>query len=139
MLFIHLLVPTDFSEAARHEASWHHARATLLHVLPPDTRPDIHYLAHAPKPPPQESLNPLGGSEAGVPLAEITTGHAADTIVRIAQWRNADLIVAVPTAARGSRKMLLLQWQDKEDVIVWPPELTPRSDGRQPWAGRVTP
>ena len=106
MLFTHLLVPTDFSEAARRalqyaleEATLHYARATLLRLLPPDSRAIVVLRDFD-----EEALSRVCeftlGRFYGTREAE-TAGHAADTIVRIAQGRNADVIVTVPTAAPG--------------------------------------
>jgi nucleotide-binding universal stress UspA family protein len=55
MGFHHVLVPTDFSGPANHalgyaveEAVLHRAKVTLLHVLPADTRTDVHYVTGDP-------------------------------------------------------------------------------------------
>jgi universal stress protein A len=70
MAFKHVLVPTDFSEAANRglqyaveEAVLHHARVTLLHVLPPDTRTNVHYVTGAPVPGPH--FDPVAGGRVG--------------------------------------------------------------------------
>jgi nucleotide-binding universal stress UspA family protein len=54
MAFKHVLVPTDLSEPGNHavryaveEAALHHAKVTLLHVLPPTTRTDVYYVTGA--------------------------------------------------------------------------------------------
>jgi nucleotide-binding universal stress UspA family protein len=72
MAFKHLLVPTDFSEPANsalryaiEEAMLHHAKVTLLHVLPPDTRTDVHYVTGAPVPGPQGGIDPVAGGRVG--------------------------------------------------------------------------
>src|SRR5215813_1498952 len=53
--FTHVLVPTDFSEAAQHalhyaleEATLHHAKVTLLHVLPVHTGTDVYFITGFP-------------------------------------------------------------------------------------------
>lgn len=55
MSFSHVLIPTDFSEAAQHalryaleEATLHHAKVTLLHVLPVHTGTDGYYITGFP-------------------------------------------------------------------------------------------
>jgi nucleotide-binding universal stress UspA family protein len=72
MAFKHLLVPTDFSEPANHalryaveEAALHDAKVTLLHVLPPDTRTDVHYVTGAPFVGSEGSLDPVAGGRVG--------------------------------------------------------------------------
>jgi universal stress protein A len=72
MAFKHLLVPTDFSEPANNalryaieEAVLHHAKVTLLHVLPADTRTDVHYVTGAPDAAPQGSFDPAAGGRVG--------------------------------------------------------------------------
>ena len=63
MAFSHILVPTDFSEPAFYalrygldEAPLHHAKLTLLHVLPPHTGTAVYYVTGSPEPQPS-SLN----------------------------------------------------------------------------------
>jgi nucleotide-binding universal stress UspA family protein len=72
MAFKHVLVPTDFSEPANYalryaieEAVLHHAKVTLLHVLPSDTRTDVHYVTGAPIPGPQSGFDPVAGGRVG--------------------------------------------------------------------------
>ena len=55
MAFTHVLVPTDFSEVAQHalhyaleEATLHHAKITLLHVLPVHTGTDVYFITGFP-------------------------------------------------------------------------------------------
>ncbi len=55
MAFTHVLIPTDFSEPAHHalrcaleEATLHHARVTLLHVLPAHMGTDVYFVTGAP-------------------------------------------------------------------------------------------
>lgn len=56
MTFTHVLVPTDFSAPAEQalryalaEAAVHHAKVTLLHVLPPHTGTEVYVVAGAPQ------------------------------------------------------------------------------------------
>jgi universal stress protein A len=80
MAFTHVLVPTDFSEPANQalryaaeEATLHHAKVTLLHVLPPHTGTDVYYVTGSPEPAPQGSFDPAVGSRLGArPLSEPT-------------------------------------------------------------------
>lgn len=72
MAFKHLLVPTDFSEPANNalryaieEAVLHHAKVTLLHVLPPDTQTDVHYVTGEPLPRPPGGFDPTAGGRVG--------------------------------------------------------------------------
>jgi len=71
MAFRHLLVPTDFSvpssnalRYANEEALLHHAKVTLLHVLPPDTRTHVHYVTGAPMETAQGGFDPVVGGSA---------------------------------------------------------------------------
>jgi nucleotide-binding universal stress UspA family protein len=72
MAFKHLLVPTDFSEPANNalryaieEAVLHNAKVTLLHVLPADTRTDVHYVTGPPAPGPEGSFDLFAGGRVG--------------------------------------------------------------------------
>jgi nucleotide-binding universal stress UspA family protein len=72
MAFTHVLMPTDFSEPANNalryaieEAVLHRAKVTLLHVLPTDTRTDVHYVTGAPVPGPQGGFDPVAGGRVG--------------------------------------------------------------------------
>lgn len=72
MGFKHVLVPTDFSEAATHalryaveEAVLHQAKVTLLHVLPADTRTDVHYVTSTPILGSQGGFDPVAGGRVG--------------------------------------------------------------------------
>ena len=56
MTFTHVLVPADFSAPAEQalryalaEAAVHHAKVTLLHVLPPHTGTEVYVVAGAPQ------------------------------------------------------------------------------------------
>lgn len=77
MAFTHVLVPTDFSEAANQtlryaveEATLHRAKVTLLHVLPPHARTDVYYVSGFPEPAPQGSYDPSVGGPR--PMSEPT-------------------------------------------------------------------
>jgi len=55
MAYTHILAPTDLSEASNHalrhafaESEMHHARLTLLHVLPSGDTTDVYYVKGAP-------------------------------------------------------------------------------------------
>jgi universal stress protein A len=72
MAFTHVLMPTDFSEPANNalryaieEAVLHRAKVTVLHVLPADTRTDVHYVTGAPVPGPQGGFDPVAGGRVG--------------------------------------------------------------------------
>ncbi len=63
MGFSHVLVPTDLSDSANHalrfaieEAALHHARVTVLHVLPDDAGTEVYYVDD----------EPSGGAAQGV-------------------------------------------------------------------------
>ena len=79
MAFTHVLVPTDFSEPANQalryaaeEATLHHAKVTLLHVLPSHTETDVYYVTGSPEPAPQ-GFDPTGGGRLGArPSSEPT-------------------------------------------------------------------
>ncbi len=168
MAFTHVLVPTDFSEPANHalryaieEATLHHAKVTLLHVLSPHTGTDVYYVTGAPEPPPQGSFDPVAGGRLGAPpLAEptvvrhdpneaaltqlrdlmpdafhgtweveIAAGHAADTIVRVAQERNVDLIVMGTHGRTGLQHVLLGSVAERVVRLAPCPVLTARYKG----------
>ncbi len=164
MAFKHLLVPTDFSDAANHalrcaveEAVLHHARVTLLHVLPTDTRTDVHYITGAPIPGPQGGFDPIAGGHVGGSAllsepavvrsdrseealtqlrdliantfqgqweVEVTIGHPADAIVRVAQERSADLIVMSTHGRTGLQHVLLGSVAEKVVRLAPCPVLT---------------
>jgi nucleotide-binding universal stress UspA family protein len=144
MAFSHILVLTDFSEPAyyalcygRDEALLHHAKLTLLHVLPPHTGTAVYYVTGAPEPQPGFDpvlSQPMGSLPPPQPTvvredpyevtlaqlrglmadgcevtweAEVATGPAAETIVQIAQERAADLIVMGTHGRTGLRHLLV--------------------------------
>jgi len=69
MAFVHVLVPTDFSDPAHHalryaleEATLHHARVTLLHVLSAHAGTDVYYVTDGPaEGATQAGVDPSGG------------------------------------------------------------------------------
>jgi len=163
MAFTHVLVPTDFSETARHalhyaleEAALHHARVTLLHVLPPHTATDVYYVRATPDP--HIAYDPaLGGrlasalpsnptvvlhdhnEEALTQLrdlmldsfpepweATVAAGHPAETIVHVAQERGADLIVMGTHGRTGLRHAILGSVAEKVVRLAPCPVLTVR-------------
>ena len=144
MTFTHVLVPTDFSEAAQHalghaleEATLHHAKVTLLHVLPVHTGTDVYFITGFPGS--QSQFDPVLGGRLSTPTlpqptvvlyghneealaqlrdlmpdtyygaweAEVAVGPAADSIVRVASKRDADLIVMGTHKRTGRRHVLL--------------------------------
>jgi nucleotide-binding universal stress UspA family protein len=169
MAFKHLLVPTDFSEPANgalryaiEEAALHRARVTLLHVLPTDTRTDVHYVTGAPVPGPQGGFDPVaGGRVGGSPLlsqpevvrrdrgeealtqlrdlianafqgpweVEVAMGHPAETIVRVAQERSADLIVMSTHGRTGLQHVLMGSVAEKVVRLAPCPVLTVKRQG----------
>jgi len=169
MAFTHVLVPTDFSEPANHalryaieEATLHHGKVTLLHVLPPRTETDVYYVTGAPPASGyQAGLDPDAGGRVGayppsqpmvvrhdrneealtqlqdlIPAAfhdtwqvEIAAGHPADTIVRIAGERNADLIVMGTHGRTGLQHVLLGSVAEKVVRLASCPVLTVRYKG----------
>jgi nucleotide-binding universal stress UspA family protein len=73
MAFHHVLVPTDFSDPANYalgyaveEAVLNRAKVTLLHVLPADTRTDVHYVTGEPVTGAQ--VDPMAGGRVGGPV-----------------------------------------------------------------------
>ena len=167
MAFTQVLVATDFSEPARQalryaleEAALHHARVTLLHVLPPHTRTDVYFITGAPGPEvgfdpavegrlgasplpsptvvrrdhDEEALTQLRdlmlGSFDGAWEVEVAAGHPAETIVRVAHERRADLIVMGTHGRTGLPHMLLGSVAEKVVQLAPCPVLTVR---RAPW------
>ena len=144
MAFTHVLVPTDFSEAAQHalhyaleEAILHRAKITLLHVLPVHTGTDVYFITGFPSA--QARFDPVLGGRLSTPTppqptmvlydhneealtqlrdlmpdtlhgaweVEVAAGPPADTIVRVAHKRDADLIVMGTHKRTGRRHVLL--------------------------------
>lgn len=168
MAFTHVLVPTDFSEPAHHayryaieEAALHHAKVTLLHVLPTRAGTDVYYVTGAPDSVSQAGLDPDAGGRLGPPLisqptvvrddpdeaaltrlgdlipeafreawdVEVTAGHPAETIVRVAQERSADLIVMGTHGRTGLQRALLGSVAEKVVRLAPCPVLTVRYKG----------
>jgi universal stress protein A len=122
---------------ALEEADVHHAQVTLLHVQSPHTGTEVYRIGGAPRTevgfdpaldgrlgaagPPQPTVVRQDHAEEaltalrdlmrdrfqGVWEAEVATGPPADTIVRIARERGADLIVMGTHGHTGLRHMLL--------------------------------
>src|SRR4029453_5182832 len=72
MAFTHVLVPTDFSEVAQHalhyaleEATLHHAKVTLLHVLPVHIGTDVYFITGFPST--QLHFEPVLGERLSTP------------------------------------------------------------------------
>jgi nucleotide-binding universal stress UspA family protein len=163
MAFSHILVPTDFSEPAFYalrygldEALLHHAKLTLLHVLPPHTGIAVYSVTGTPEPqpgfdpvlsqsmgslpPPQPmvvredpyevtlaQLRDLMADASDVTWeAEVATGPAAETIVQIAQERAADLIVMGTHGRTGLRHLLVGSVAEKVVRLATCPVLTVR-------------
>jgi nucleotide-binding universal stress UspA family protein len=144
MAFTHVLVPTDFSEAAQYalhyaleEATLHHAKITLLHVLPVHTGTDVYFITGFPGA--QSRFDPVLGGHLSIPIpsqpmtvlydhneealtqlrdlmpgsfhgawaAEVACGPAADTIVRVAHKGDVDLIVMGIHKRTGLHRVLL--------------------------------
>jgi universal stress protein A len=165
MAFTHVLVPTDFSEAAQHalrhaleEATLHHAKVTLLHVLPAHTGTDVYFITGFPGAQPhfdavlggrlstltspqptmvlydhnEEALTQLRDlmpdTFHGIWVAEVAVGPPADTIVRVAHKRNADLIVMGTHKRTGLQHVLLSSIAEKVIRLAPCPVLTVRYD-----------
>jgi len=161
MAFTHVLIPTDFSEPTKQalryaleEATLHHAKVTLLHVLPPHTGTEVYFIAGAPRAevgfdpalegrlgaaiPPrptvvlqdhdEEALMHLRdlmlNSFHGVWEVEVAAGHPAETIVRVAHERGADLIVMGTHGRTGLQHVLLGSVAEKVVRLAPCPVLT---------------
>jgi nucleotide-binding universal stress UspA family protein len=68
MAFSHVLVPTDLSDPANHalhyaivEATLHHAKLTVLHVLPDNAGTEVYYVTDGPGGASPEPVDPSGG------------------------------------------------------------------------------
>jgi nucleotide-binding universal stress UspA family protein len=77
MTFTHVLVPTDFSEAAQHalhyaleEATLHHAKV-MLHVLPVHTGTDVYFVTGFPDVQPR--FDPILGGHLSIPTPSSPT------------------------------------------------------------------
>ena len=163
MLYTHILVPTDFSPAARsevlayafEEATQHHARLTLLHVLHHHPATEVYYVRGAPEsrtgfvaefggqyPPPrrlpgdhrrdynEEALRQLSElvppSFTGVWKPQVVAGDPADAIVRIAEELEVDLIVMGTHGRTGLHHGLLGSVAEKVVRLALCPALTVR-------------
>jgi universal stress protein A len=165
MAFKHLLVPTDFSEPANsalryaiEEAGLHQAKITLLHVLPPETRTNVHYVTGAPAETAQGGFDALIGGSAFVSQpevvrrdrseealtqlrdlvanafrgpweVEVAVGHPADTITRVAEERSVDLIVMSTHGRTGLQHVLLGSVAEKVVRLAPCPVLTVKHRG----------
>ena len=120
MGFTHVLVPTDFSDPANlalsyalEEATLHHAKVTLLHVLAPHADTDVYYVTGSPEPPPQGSYDPVAGGRLGArPLSEPTVVRTDPT--EEALTRLQDL---VPNAGRGTWDVALAVGHPADAVV----------------------
>ena len=168
MAFTHVLVPTDFSEAAQHalhyaleEATLHRAKITLLHVLPVHTGTDVYFITGFPGA--QARFDPVLGGRLSTPTppqptlvlydhneealtqlrdlmpdtfdgtwkAEVAAGPPADTIVRVAHKRDADLIVMGTYKRTGRRHVLLGSIAEKVVRLAPCPVLTVRYEAHE--------
>jgi universal stress protein A len=144
MAFTHILLPTDFSAPANRalryalaEATCHHAKVTLLHVLPAHTGTDVYFIAGGPgartdvepalerrlgtSTPPQPRVVLQDHHEAALTQlrdlmpasfqgpweVEGAAGPPAETIVHIAHERGAALIVIGTHGRTGLAHVLL--------------------------------
>ena len=163
MPFIHVLVPTDLSDPANHalryaleEATLHHAKVTLLHVLSSHADTDVYYVTGSPESGSQGNFDPVVGGRVGARLPSqptvirsdpneaaltrlqdlmrgvfqgtwgVEVAHPADTIVRVAQERGADLIVMGTHGRTGLQHVLLGSVAEKVVRLAPCPVLTVR-------------
>src|SRR5262245_19869750 len=163
MAFTQLLIPTDFSESANwalryalEEATLHHAKITLLHVLPAHTSTDVYFITGAPgaqpgfelalgrrlgtPTPPQPTVVRYDHNEVTltqlrglIPVsfqeawdADVAAGPPAETIVRVAHERGADLIVMGTHGRTGLSHVLLGSVAEKVVRLAPCPVLTVR-------------
>jgi nucleotide-binding universal stress UspA family protein len=139
---------------ALEEAALHHATVTLLHVLPPHTGTEVYYITGAPGvevgfdpvlegrlgasiPPRPTVVRQDHDEEAltqlrdlmldafhGVWEVEVVAGHPAETIVRVAHERGADLIVMGTHGRTGLQHVLLGSVAEKVVRLAPCPVLT---------------
>jgi nucleotide-binding universal stress UspA family protein len=93
MAFTHILVPTDFSDPAHsalryavEEATVHHARITLLHILPAHTGTDVYYVTGAPRAP--TNFDPVLGGRLSTTLptpqpSVVRQDHHAEALTQL--------------------------------------------------------
>ena len=168
MAFTHVLVPTDFSEVAQHalyyaleEATLHHAKVTLLHVLPVHTGTDVYFITGFPGA--QSHFDPVLGGRLSTPAfpqptvvlydhneealtqlrdlmpdtfhgaweVEVAAGSPAETIVRVAHKRDADLIVMGTHGRTGLQHVFLGSVAEKVARLAPCPVLTVRYDAHE--------
>ena len=138
------------------EATLHHANVTLLHVLPAHTSTDVYFITGAPgaqpgfepalerrlgtPTPPQPTVVLHDHHEAALTQlrdlmpasfqgnwdADVATGPPAETIVRIAHERGADLIVMGTNGRTGLSHVLLGSVAEKVVRLAPCPVLTVR-------------
>lgn len=143
---------------ALEEARLHHARVTLLHILSHHTDTEVYYITGAPGTQPgfdpvlggRLSVPPdphptvirndhnevvltqlrdlMPASFSGTWEVEIATGHPAETIVRIAQEKGADLIVMGTHGRTGLQHVLLGSVAEKVVHLASCPVMTVRHD-----------
>jgi universal stress protein A len=165
MPFTHVLVPTDFSETAQHalryaleEATLHHAKVTLLHVLPVHTGTEVYFITGFPGA--QTRFDPVLGGHLSIPTSpqqtvvlydhseealaqlrdlmpdtfhgawevEVAAGSPAETIVRVAHKRDTDLIVMGTHKRTGLQHVFLGSVAEKVARLAPCPVLTVRYD-----------
>jgi nucleotide-binding universal stress UspA family protein len=105
MAFRHVLVPTDFSEAANRalpyaaeEAVVHRAKVTLVHVLPSDAGTDVYYIGSSPAPGFEAGYDVVAGGRMGTaPVPEPTVVRRDDGEAALTRLRD-----LVPEAFRGT-------------------------------------
>ena len=100
MAFTHILLPTDFSEPAKwalryalEEATCHHAKVTLLHVLPAHTSTDVYFITGRP-----------GAQPEFEPALERRLGTHTPPQARVMLHRYVSQNVGRPNSGRASPK-----------------------------------
>ena len=151
---------------ALEEAALHHAKVTLLHVQPPHTGTEVYVIAGAPRtdvgfdpalegrlgasPPPQPTVILQDRDEEtltrlrdlmldgfhGAWEVEVATGPPAETIVRVAHVRGADLIVMGTHGRTGLPHVLLGSVAEKVVRLAPCPVLTVKAVQTGGEAGR---